>query len=81
MGEQCGEGWGPMSIRSELRHLEEPINFLSQEKKQMGQANFEPGISRPRVLRSALAAHWLSYTGAPHNWIKMDFLISAKTPH
>ena len=48
-----------MSIPSELGHLEVPIHFLAKWKNQRAQASFEPGTSRSRVLRSAVAPHWL----------------------
>ena len=52
-------GLGPMSIPSEMGHLALPIDFLAWGKIQMTQASFEPGTSRSRVLRSAIAPHWL----------------------
>ena len=48
-----------MSIPSELGHLAMPIIFLARGKNQMTQASFEPRTSRSRVLRSAVAPHWL----------------------
>ena len=55
-----------MSIPNELGHLAVPIYFLAKWKNQRAQASFEPGTSRPRVLRSAVAPHWLE-KGADNN--------------
>ena len=51
-----------MSIASELSHLVMPINFLAEGRNQMAGACFEPATSRSRVLRSAVAPHWLNQT-------------------
>ena len=48
-----------MSIPSELGHLEVPINFITSGKKRLDQASLEPETARPRLIRSAVAPHWL----------------------
>ena len=64
-----------MSIHSELGHLARSIILLAYGKKQMVQASFEHGTSRSRVLRSAVAPHWLGMAD-----MVIIFLISVCTP-
>ena len=49
-----------MSIPRELDHPAVPNNFLPSRKNQLAQASFERETFRPRVLRSAVAPHWLA---------------------
>ena len=58
MGEQWW-GLGPMTIPSELGHLAVPIIFPCLREKLLAQASFEHGTCRSRVLRCAVAPHWL----------------------
>ena len=69
-----------MSILSEPGHLAMPINFLAKGKTQMAQASFELGTSRFRVLRSAVAPHWLGDKPSVwHNAVPHTYLIQMYT--
>ena len=52
-----------MGIPSELDHVAVATNFVALKKNQLAQTSLEPGTSRPRVIRSAVASHWLNFLG------------------